>query len=282
MEDLNKYCAPGTSHTDEMVAISDQVKLQLITFSGPAANKNPPVVFVAGWVSLISGWQTVLIEMTRTHKVYYIETREKISSQVSGRVTYDVDAIGGDVEHLIEHLGLGEQGYILFGSSLGATAILNSYSRLKCKPAGMVLVAPNAVFRVPLTWKIIVKVFYPPLYALIKPSVKWYLRTFRLNLNTDRAQYDKYSRALDAGDPWKLKKAVLALAKYQVWPVLGKIDCPTLIVGASKDKLHEPENMRRIVEMLPDASYVDLETNKQTHSVAMVEAMEQFLSKLSK
>jgi homoserine acetyltransferase len=75
----------------------------------------------------------------------------------------------------------------------------------------------------------------------------------------------------DAADPAKLKPAVLALAQYAVWPVLRDIPYPALIIGASKDKLHEPDNLKKIVEMLPDAVYVDMETNKRTHSREMVE-----------
>ena len=122
----------------------------------------------------------------------------------------------------------------------------------------------------------VIRIFPPVFYLLIKPVVKWYLRIFRLDIKSDYAQYKKYCNALDAADPWKLKKAVIALSKYEVWNLLGEIEYPTLIIGASKDVLHEPENLHKMVFMMKNATYNDLETNKLTHSVAMVEEMRKF------
>jgi pimeloyl-ACP methyl ester carboxylesterase len=280
MDDLKSICAAGTDFKEEMIATNEQVTLRVITFYGPAKRNKPDIVFVAGWVSLIEGWKEILSELTREYRVYYIETREKISSQIKGRVKFDVDSVGNDVVEIIDYFGLKNNQYLLLGSSLGATAILDCYHKIPQKPKCLVLIGPNAEFRVPLTWRIIVKSFYPGLYKLIKPSVKWYLRTFRLNIDTDYEQYEKYSRALDAGDPWKLRPAVLALAKYQVWDILSTVTCPTLLIGASKDKLHEPENLKRIVEMMPNAHSVDMETNKQTHSKPMIKHLDKFLDNL--
>ena len=117
---------------------------------------------------------------------------------------------------------MGLSDYVLFGSSLGATAIIDCYRSLKKKTSvAWFLSRPNAVFRVPRSWKVIVTLFYAPLYALIRPSVKWYLRTFRLNVQADAAQYEKYCEALDAADPRKLKKAVMSVWSYEVWGTLG-------------------------------------------------------------
>jgi len=275
-EDFQSFAVPGTEVSVEMLDVAPGVELRLITFRHPENHDRFKIVFIAGWVSLIQGWQEVLREMTRDFTVYYLETREKISSRIKGKVPFTVDAMGNDIARAIETLDLADGSYILFGSSLGATTILDCSRFIRRKPGCLILISPNAEFRVPRIWKIIVGSFYPPLYALIKPSVKWYLRTFRLDLESDYQQYEKYCRALDAGDPGKLKPAVLALAKYQVWDILHEIPYPTLVIGASKDKLHEPENLKKIVKMLPHAQYVDMETNKQTHSREMVDQVRRF------
>jgi pimeloyl-ACP methyl ester carboxylesterase len=218
--------------------------------------------------------------MTKDFSVYYVETREKISSRIEGDVRFGVEEIGADVVRVVEQMNLND--YVLFGSSLGATAIIDCYRSLKRKPAGLVLVAPNAVFRVPRSWKIIVTLFYPPLYSLIRPSVKWYLRTFRLNVKEDAAQYEKYCESLDAADPKKLKKAVMAVWSYGVWDKLAGIDCPVLIVNASRDTLHEPENLQKIAAGIPQAIEVDLGTNSQTHDKPVVDAIRKFLDNRAK
>jgi len=275
LSDVTDCCAPGATARDKMIRLTPRVALRVISFEPPTPSSHPPVVFVAGWISLIRGWKNVLREMTKDLTVHYVETREKISSFVNGRAGFGVEEIGSDIVLLVEQMELND--YILFGSSLGATAIIDCYRSFKRKPVGLVLIAPNAVFRVPRSWKIVVTLFYTPLYALIRPSVKWYLRTFRLNLKADVAQYEKYCEALDAADPRKLKKAVMSVWSYEVWDRLRSIDCPVLIVNALQDKLHEPENLRRIAAGIANAVEVDLGTNSRTHDKPVVDALRTFL-----
>ncbi len=274
---LSSFAAPGTNIETKMIPVTDQVSLQVIQFSPKDKSGNPAVLLVAGWITQIKAWEHVLRDLTRYFPVYYVETREKISSQVTGKVSYGVEDIGRDIVALVKHFQLTEKRYVLFGSSLGATAILDCCRFLKTDPLCLVLIGPNAVFRVPKLGLLVIHLMPPRLYLLIKPIVKWYLKHFRLDIESDYAQYEKYCNALDAADPWKLKKGALALSKYQVWDLLPEIDYPALIVGASKDTLHEPENLQRIVSMMKNATYLDLETNKQTHRKIMVEKMREYL-----
>lgn len=280
MEELSTLAAPGTSIRELFVQTLPEVALRVIEFKPSSPGNNPVMVFVAGWVTQISAWKEVLQEMSRDFRVIYMETREKISSRIQGRAAFDVESIGKDIVEVVEHFDLEDQSYLLFGSSLGATAIVDCVRFLKHKPLCLVLVGPNAHFRVPRLGKLGVKPFYPGLYRLIKPMVKWYLRTFRLDIEHDYAQYAKYCQALDAADPFKLKPALLSLSTYEIWPYLSSVKCPSLIFGAEKDKLHEPENLRKIVRSLPDCKYIDLHTNQGTHSREVVEYLKIFLQEL--
>lgn len=277
---LTEYCAPGTKFKEEMIPISENVLLRLITFTPPVTNNNPSIVFIPGWISMINGWKEVLIEMTKDFTVYYLETREKISSHIQVKVDYSVEEIGNDIVQLIKILKLHDRKYILVGSSLGATSILDCSKNLKVPPMSLVLIGPNAEFRIPLWGVLVIKLFYPPLYNFFKPYIKWYLKTFRLDVNHDYEQYEKYSSVLDSADPWKLKRAALSVYKYSVWNLLDKIEYPTLILGGSKDKLHEPENLKRIVSKMKKTTFVDMKTNKGTHSKEVVDEIRKYLANL--
>ena len=100
-ENLADYCAPGTTIRDEMVRVTPDVSLRVITFTPASASSYPAIVFVAGWISLIRGWGKVLREMTKDFRVTYVETREKISSRIEGRVQFGVEDIGGDIVSLV-------------------------------------------------------------------------------------------------------------------------------------------------------------------------------------
>lgn len=280
MDELKRYCTPGTGVKEEMIPVADNISLRVISFTPAKDCNNPPVIFVAGWITLISAWRHVLLEMTKDFTVHYIETREKISSRVKGKANYGVENIGKDIVTLVAHFELKDKQYILFGSSLGASAILDCCRFLDRDPLCLVLIGPNAVFRVPRFGKVIIRFFPPRLYLLIKPIVKWYLKTFRLDIKSDYEQYEKYCTNIDAADPWKLKKAIMKLWNWQGWELLPAIEYPAIIAGASKDSLHEPENLKKMVSMLKNATYVDLETNKGTHSKEMVEEMRKYISTL--
>jgi pimeloyl-ACP methyl ester carboxylesterase len=259
-DNLADYCAPGTKFTEQMVSVSDNVSLRVIEFHPQKKTALPTVLFIPGWISLMKGWKIVLREMTKDFHIIYAETREKISSQVTGKVEFSVEAIAQDIVTLADIYKLKQDQYIIFGSSLGGTSILESYKDLKTLPLGFTLLGPNAEYRTPWWGKIIIYLFWVRLYAILKPFIKWYLRKFRLDIETDHAQYEKYCNALDAADPRKLKPAALALSKYKVWGILKDIDLPVLIIGATKDLLHEPQNLIEMDKMLPNSVFLDMET----------------------
>lgn len=279
-ENMSDYCAPGTKWTEQMVSVSDNVSLRVIEFHPQNKTTQPTVLFIAGWISLMKGWKIVLREMTKDFNIIYVETREKFSSQVSGKAEFSVEAIAQDIVTLVGKFKLEKDKYIIFGSSLGGTSILESYRDLKTLPLCFVLLGPNAEYRAPWWWIVIIHLFWTRLYGIIKPFVKWYMRKFRLDVETDRAQYEKYCNALDAADPKKLKPAALALVKYKVWDILEHIGLPVLIIGASKDLLHEPENLIKIDQMLPNSTYLDMETNTYAHGPEMVVELRKYIKTL--
>ena len=83
IDNLADYCALGTKFTEQMISVSDNVSLRVITFSPAKSTNLPTVLFIPGWISLMKGWKIVLKEMTKDFKIIYAETREKRTSQVS-------------------------------------------------------------------------------------------------------------------------------------------------------------------------------------------------------
>lgn len=275
---LQEFCAESATYLRRHIKVNEHVSLQVITFQSAASENKPAIVFLPGWISLMSAWKSVLLDMSRDFTIHYIETREKKSAVVAGRVKYRVEDCARDLAVIIEQLDLTEDNYILCGSSLGATAIVDGFRFLKQRPRFLALIGINAEFYIPHGWLKVVRCFPPAIYLAFKPVIKWYLHRFRLNPDKDQAQYKKYCDNIDNADPYKLKKAALALAKYTIWERLAEIQVPTLIFSASHDNLHSQDNIRRIHELLPDSRYFDLETNSRTHSPEMVMVLRDFIS----
>jgi len=279
-DNLKEYCALGTKFTEKMVDVSKNVSLRVIEFTPLKKTNKPTVLFIPGWISLMKGWKIVLNEMTKDFHIIYAETREKITSEVKGKEEFSVDAISKDIVKITEIYGLEKDKYIIFGSSLGGTAILETYPHLKILPLCFVLLGPNAEYRTPWWGKILLRIVWPGLVNRLKGFVKWYLGKFRLDLEADKAQYEKYCNALDAADPRKLKPAAMSLSKYKIWGILKDIKLPVLIVGASKDLLHEPQNLIEMDKMLPNSTFLDMETNTLAHGPEMVEELRKYIDLL--
>ncbi|HEY6913284.1 MAG TPA: alpha/beta hydrolase, partial [Paludibacter sp.] len=59
---------------------------------------------------------------------------------------------------------------------------------------------------------------------------------------------------------------ILAIDDYDVWDKLETIECPVLILGATKDKFHVHDETRKMVSLLKNCSYADIEDNQRSHS----------------
>jgi pimeloyl-ACP methyl ester carboxylesterase len=148
--DYSEYTSGNTKVTESMVPMTDGVSLKVIDFNPEKSESGKPsVIFIAGWISLISGWQGVLKELTPEHRTFYIESREKKSSLLpeKTKVSFTMDRIREDISDLVDRLIPENEKFVLAGSSLGASAILEFCASGKRKPECAILVGPNEEFR---------------------------------------------------------------------------------------------------------------------------------------
>lgn len=279
LSELKTYCAPGAQVETFSISPNPGINLQVHRFSPPEP-RPLTIFFIPGWISRMSGWKLVLREMTAIWPVIYLETREKNSAEAAPDASFGAQAIASDLRNVARELKLIPENTVWFGSSLGATAIMEAMAELEEQPLALALIGPNAEFRIPLWGRALIACFPPRLYFLMKPFVKWYLRTFRLDVANDRRQYEKYCAALDDADPVRLKRGARELARYTVWHRLSEIECPVLVFGGSQDILHEPKNLQLMEKLLPDGQYIDMGTNSATHSAAMVQHLVEFLDRI--
>lgn len=276
---FSRYGPHSRRITERYVSLPNGVDLRVVSYYSHE-NRYPPVVMITGLVSVMESSKDITRALSRDFTVHYLETREKTSSRTNGARNFDIETIGHDIALAISELGLESGGYILLGASLGATAIVDSFRFLKNKPLALVMLEPNASFKIP-RWSIPLIHLSEFAYGFIKPVAKYYIKHYRVNMQEDDEMYNISSRALDAADPYKLKKAVLSLGRYQIWEHLVFIDTPTLIVGASKDSFHNHEEMLKISDRIDDCTFVDLENHRRTHSPEFVITIKNYLQRLN-
>jgi pimeloyl-ACP methyl ester carboxylesterase len=278
--DYSAFCHRGAEYKVEYSDLLTGVELMTVVIEPPEPGSNPPVVFIPGLVSIIENFREVLIELTRSHTVYYLETREKGSARVDAGKRFTVEEIATDIARFVELKFAGKRPYILAGYSLGATAIIETFSLSVCKPEAVILVEPNGSF--PFKgWLLALARAAKYVYRPVKPFLKWYLRTFVIDLEQDEEMYLINCRNLDTAVPERLGKAVRDLSHYHVGNTPAEVCVPSLVVVASGDRFHSHAEGVAIARQIKNSLYLDMEDNRRTHSTEIALEMDRFISSLA-
>ena len=255
--------------TEEYFKTTDGVRLRLIDFiPSDEDDRLPIIIFVAGWISMISAWEEVLRVLTPRFRTLYIETREKKSALIDWKQSpeFSIERMVRDIREILEDRVPADRPFCLAGSSLGSTVILEYLARNLRHPVLTVAIAPNAEFGLP-RWFYPVARFLPPgAYGAVRGLVKWYLRTYRVDSVREREQAKKYEASLDEADPRRLKASAMTMKGYSLWSKLEKITDPVIIVAAKTDTLHGVEAMKHMTDRIEGARLEVMESNRETHS----------------
>jgi len=266
------------------LAVQPEVLLTAYRWLTPASRR-PPLVFVAGWVSDMEGWLPLLRPLVTDYPLAYIETREKTSAQITIRrplpTDFSIPRMAVDLRRALSSLGSRFENPVIVASSLGATVTLEALKKGKLAARGAFLIGPNAAFRTgPLTSL----VTYLPAgtYHLAKHFVLWYLRTFRVDVNREPEQWQRYNRTLRSAHPGRLKLSAIAAIRdrYRVWPDLDTVSVPVAIAFASTDTLHTEGDIRRMVRALPCARLHPCPSNRYMHDADLKADIDRFVDEL--
>lgn len=283
--DYSAYTGNRSTASEYMHTVSDGVRLRIIDFKPDSKKTNSPVIiFIAGWISLISGWREFLAALTPRYRVIYAETREKRSSEVPDirAVSFDMRWMQNDIADIVAGLTGQKTAFILAGSSLGASAIMEYCRSDGRMPLCTVLVGPNGEFRFPRFLGSLIPFIPPALYFAVKPIVKYYLRNFRVNSAAEKEQIEKYELTLDYADPYKLKKNALGVKNWSMSQGNGKIPVPSLILGATTDSLHSTGHLKELLPFFDKPQYVELLSNRETHSVKAAQVMTRYIERIAR
>jgi pimeloyl-ACP methyl ester carboxylesterase len=283
-EGINPVAVPGVRFERRRVAVEDGVRLRVFEWWPPIDNGADPILFIAGWISLVTGWVPLLEDLVQRHPIYYLETREKESAEIDRRLmrpnSFSIPRLADDLIQAADQLGLDGRSTVLFGSSMGSNAILEALkgNRLAAKTA--FLIGPNTEFRFPWWGRPLVHL--PPwVYNSAKPFVLWYLRNFRVNAREDPEQMARYVRTVRAADPERIMLSARAVLDYQALPGLETVNTPVAVAYAASDILHSEDEVRRIVDAMPRGVAVSCPSNTYMHSAAVADDIEKYLEDLA-
>lgn len=278
---VNPIPVDGVRFSEDRVTVEPGVRLQVFSWRPEQDAGADPIFFVAGWVSLVSGWQSLLEELVTRRPVFYLETREKRSAEIDRELmkpaSFSISRLADDLIIVAAELDIDNERTILFGSSMGSNAILEAlkWGRLKARAA--FLVGPNADFGFPWWGRPLVHL--PSwVYTAAKPFVLWYLRNFRVNAREDPDQMARYGRTIRAADPRRIMLSARAVIDYNALPGLESISTPVAVAYARSDTLHAEDEVQRIVGVMPHGTAVSCPSNTYMHTAAVAGDLERFLA----
>lgn len=276
--------AEGAGFSEDLVEVEDGVRLRCYRWQPLSENGAAPVFFVAGWISLVTGWTALLQELVRTRPVVYLETREKRSAEIPPHLmkpsSFTIPKLADDVVSAAGILGLDNDRTILFGSSMGSNAILEALKGSRLPARAAFLVGPNTEFYFPAWGKVAVRVVPAWLIERLKGFVIWYLRKFRVNADSDPEQMARYVRTVRAADALRLKLSARAVQGYSVMPGLESVTTPVAVAYADSDTLHGEHEVRRMVDVMPRGAAVRCPSNTYMHDADVARDLESFLRSL--
>ena len=267
-----------------MLEVEPGVRLKLMSWQPARPSAQAPILFVAGWVSLVSGWQALLDVLVATRTVHYLETREKRSAEIERSLlrpsSFAIPRLAEDLVRVAQQLGIDDGSAVLFGSSMGSNAILEALKHGRLPARAAFLVGPNASFVFPWWGKVAVRVIPAWLVERLKGFVVWDLRRFRVNAGGDPEQMARYVRTVRAADSLRLKLSAAAVLDYSALPGLETVSAPVAIAYAASDSLHGEGEVRRIVAAMPRGVAVSCPSNTYMHTAAVASDLERFLAGL--
>lgn len=269
-------------YSERWIAVQDGVELKVRVWR-PDDTDQPPLYFVAGWVSVVEGWRPLLEVLVRRRPVIYIETREKRSARIDRRrmrvESFTVQRLAEDLCEVARVLEVDCSSAIWFGSSMGSTALLEALKGARLPARAAFLIGPNATFNFPW-WSLPLLRVPAASYSVAKHLVIWYLRHFRVDARREPDQMRRYERTLNAAEPVRLKLSARAVIGYTLWPGLETVKAPVAIAYASSDVLHAESEAKSIVATLPAGMAVECPSNTYMHRAEVARDIEEFFAGL--
>lgn len=284
MSSVDPIAASGARYTERHVPVEGEVELLVRSWQPLRPGVTAaPLIFVAGWVSVVQGWAPMLRALAPEREVYYIETREKASARIPARrltpEDFRIGVLARDIRQVCAALPVDIGRCVASGSSLGATTMLEALKHGGLDPLAAFFIGPTYRFHTP--W------FGPGLmalptasYHLVKHFVLWYLRTFRVDTKREPEQMARYDATLKTADPVRIKCSAKAFADFCVAEGLESITVPVGLAYAESDTLHGADEIRRMVELLPRGVAIPCESNKYLHSEAVAPELARYLASI--
>ncbi len=268
---------PYCKGNEQWIRVSEDVSLRVFIWkpNNDSLRNLSPIVMVPGWGSVFEGWRPLLSEWTGKRPIIYIETREKSSAIFDKKMTVDdfqMERFTNDIAEIIKFLDL-KNNFDFFSSSLGSTILIDGLQSKKIQGRSSIFLAPNERFKFPLWARILIKMPFPSF------SLKWLINTAIWGVERrvkEEGQKIRYRRTLLSQNFERIRLSARYLMKYSLPDELAEIKIPCAIITADSDKLHGLEDIKSIIDRIPNAKMIQVPSNQYAHEPDVLREIEEF------
>ena len=268
---------PYCKGNEQWIRVSEDVSLRVFIWkpNNDSLRNLSPIVMVPGWGSVFEGWRPLLSEWTGKRSIIYIETREKSSAIFDKKMTVDdfqMERFTNDIAEIIKFLDL-KNNFDFFSSSLGSTILIDGLQSKKIQGRSSIFLAPNERFKFPLWARILIKMPFPSF------SLKWLINTAIWGVERrvkEEGQKIRYRRTLLSQNFERIRLSARYLMKYSLPDELAEIKIPCAIITADSDKLHGLEDIKSIIDRIPNAKMIHVPSNQYAHEPDVLREIEEF------
>lgn len=251
--------------------VSDGTKLRILTTNASKEKNIGYTLFlVPGWSTIVPSWDKVLMEAKDDFDIIYMETREKSSAKLVKKAKFDLHRLAEDMKNVVDHFKLDVDKIVVLTSSYGIMTVGQALASNLVDPFLSVFIGAYGRFDMPPTTRYFVPFITHHAITMLKPLWRLWVRKSK---SEDAEQAAKYYRALDEAEPRRWVKAARQVCFPWFWYLYEQIDNRVLLVGMEEDKMHMIEETDKIASLLKNCTYIDMKTNKRTHSPEMVDVV---------
>jgi 3-oxoadipate enol-lactonase len=204
----------------------------------------------------LDSWDQVLPALNNTRQVLRYDTRGAgLSEKIQGKVTFD--EMADDVAALLDALGV--KGKVtLAGTAVGGAIAIHFAVRHAARIGALVVTSPAtgvAADRRQATLDRATSAETQGMRALVEQSLA---NSYPPEVRHNAEEFRKFRARWLANDPQSFGAINRMLADSTVTDELPRIDCPTLVIGCTHDKLRPPSAIEPMAKQISAAEYLEI------------------------
>ncbi len=234
------------------IPMSDGAELLVYFTTKGKHPKNYNILFIPGYASVPLSWNDLWDSLYDYFNLHVLETREKPTSKVKWKHKGNMNRSGLDVKETLEGLKLDPNKTIIYCASSSALYVARALAEEWIKPLGVIMIGPVRTPKLPS--KLIFLTNFIPSFILTV-LVRFVGMIWISTVVKKGIQRDRYKKYVGTASAMRWKKT-----RWVTWwdgtEDFKKIKTPTLMVGATEEDLHEDNETKICVDLVPTSTYL--------------------------